>query len=216
MRFALSKLSVHLAMVNPSQHSVVPQGKLRFALTTRSIKPDPKKPEQRCDDDFEPLPGRFDSKNRMEDADSAIASDVISQSITVVDNESTFTGHVPIADNQPTSVGNAPIFDNQSMSAGDVPFSAINDANFIDGYAQRFSASEPMVFEAAAQSLSSAEQQEFGSYPMDQNYLSSPTYTGETPYFNRGDLQHSNGYAQPSENVYPDPCGSGPAQGAFL
>ena len=216
MRFALSKLSVHLAMVNPSQHSVVPQGKLRFALTTRSIKPDPKKPEQRCEGDFEPLPGRFGSKNRMEDADSAIASDVFSQSITVLDNGSTFTGHVPIADNQPTSAGHAFIFDNQSMSAGDVPFSATNNANCFDGYAQRFSASEPIGFEAAVQSLSSAEQQVFVSDPIDQNFQSSPMYMDETPYYCNGGLQNSNGYAPLSENVYPDPCESGPAQGAFL
>lgn len=127
-------------MANPSQHQVVPQGKLRFALTTRYVNPAKIPKEEHWKGAFKPFSGTsLDVHDGIDDADSGIGVESSSQS-------SAENGvHDAFMDVDP------------SLSASHVPFNHMSNAIAEDPYTQRCLAPGHVGFEYPAQSISAPE-----------------------------------------------------------
>ena len=124
-------------MANPSQHQVVPQGKLRFALTTRYVEPNNIPETEHWKGEFDTDfvngydGGDDDTDDDMDDDTDHDMNDEIGEADSGIDMGQYSRGS---AEN---GMHDGPIVDETSMSDGHVSFIHTSDAIAVDAYGQR-------------------------------------------------------------------------------
>lgn len=191
MRSAFIQIICARVVANASQHQVVPQGKLRFALTTRFVKPENIPENERWKGDFQPFSEtRYNKLERIDDADSAIAVDTPTQS-----SSENSVADASIVDDKLT-------VDNKSTFAGHVSINHTSDIIAVDAHAQKCSVLGAAVFDAHTTPFSAPEQTNF-----DTAYPEFPLYNDESTYLDTDALRHPFDYIQPFGNANQDHYG---------
>lgn len=155
------------------------------------MKPENIPENERWKGDFQPFSEtRYDELERVDDADSAIAVEMSSNS-----SSENSVADASIVDDKLT-------VDNKSTFAGHVSFHHTSDTIAVDPHAQRCSVPETEVFDAHTTSFSAPEQINF-----DTAYPEFPLYNDESTYLDTDALRHPFDYTHPFGNSNQDHYG---------
>ena len=208
-------------MAKLSQHQVVPQGKLRFALRTRYVEPNNIPETEHWKGNFDTdfvngYDGGDDDRDddTDDDRDHGINDDM-GEADSGIDMGHNFRGS---AEN---GMPDGPTVDETSMSDVHVSFNQISDAIAVDAYAQRCSATQAVAYEASTQPFSTPEQTIIDTAAGDAICLGLtqpefPIYTNETTNLDCEPLRHPHDYFQPLENANQDSFGLESLPGTLL
>lgn len=194
------------AIANPEQHQVVPQDKLRFALTARFVKPENIPESERWKGDFEHSgTGYYELDDGLDDDTDDSMDDVPDEGLN--DADSTIASHISSQSVAETHMTDISAIKDESTSASQISLDHTSDAIAVEADAQRCSAPQPVDFEAPTQS-SSAQDQTVDTDMMDAIRLKLtpselPDHTNESMYFDSEALQHPYDYALEDPNGEP-------------